>query len=174
MRASHRRFLIFAALGLTVIAAIYAPEPQEGDVVAAAPARASNSRVAPRLNTDAKEGESILAIRPRDFELLERPVFVSRSWVEIGAVKPQPTVPEVVQYTPPPEPVASPNFVVLGKMEEQGIKAVFLQAADSTIVAREGQRVDQNFKVASIDDDGVKLVHLRSEQEFVLGPGVSP
>jgi hypothetical protein len=167
-----RTVLLGAALLATVLAAYRAPPPQ-AEVVS--PVTRQAVRTASETGVGVhKQGVGIaevLRIRPRDGEADNlSSAFAAPSWVD----RPAPPAPAVIAsaYVPPP-PTAPPlPFKVLGMYLDDGRQAVFLQFNDQNLVVREGDTIVNLYKVESLDDKVLKLVHLPTNQQQTINVGL--
>nr|WP_281720635.1 hypothetical protein [Nitrosomonas nitrosa] len=62
---------------------------------------------------------------------------------------------------PPPAPVAPPlQFKYVGKVIEGNRTSVFLSIAENNYVAKEGERIDANYRLDRIRDDVIEFTYL--------------
>jgi hypothetical protein len=103
------------------------------------------------------------APQPQMFTLPERsglgaaqsPLFESQSW------QPPPPPAAKVKPGPPPAPTAPPlPFTFAGKLIQDGRLSVLLARGDSIVAARQGDTLDDTYRVESITDMEVTLVYL--------------
>ncbi|MGE0331381.1 MAG: hypothetical protein AB7P37_11870 [Ramlibacter sp.] len=167
MKARH--WLLGLALAATAAAALWLPSPPPADVVQAAPRRAppAPGGVAPQA---VQASARVLPLRPRTLaEEGGDSAFAARQWSPTAApAQPRRTVTEVVAApAPPPQAPAAP-FKVIGRYEEAGQLAVFLEHQQATLVARAGDSLTADWKVQSIDAGRLVLLYLPLSQKQVL------
>lgn len=148
--------LVWAALiGGVAAAAAWAPPPDEEeavvpDVAATQPAASGNAPNAHgRLIAELPARE---AIGQRRGEL-----FTVQSWVPPAkaarAVKAVPAAPP--ERTAPPMP-----YRVAGRVVHDGIAHVVLAKGDRVLTVRQGDTLDDGYRVQSISPEGVSLIYL--------------
>jgi len=150
----QRRWILGAALLLTVAAAasIDNPDEQDGEVV-----QADTSKV----RTPQRQAERMESVEPAMdvlVEQLQRPampqrvkdVFEAKSW-----------------YVPPPAPKIKPApsapplpFVFIGKMKEGDRATVFLEKQNRIYLVHEGDAIDGNYRVDTIKAPLMTLTYL--------------
>lgn len=163
-----RHLLLGAGLAATAAAALWLPPAQAPDVVQAAPrqVRANEGAGTQRPGHNAH----VQALRPRAAPA-EGPdsAFDVRQW---HAPPPPPvaqrTVTQVVAVAPAPVQAPAAPFKVIGRYEEAGRLAVFLEHQQATLVARAGDQLTPDWKVQSIDAGRLVLQYLPLSQTQVL------
>lgn len=185
---NRRRLVLGAALLATALAAYWAPRP-DGDVVAPTmrdkPAAVAQDPAAPAAPSvpaaaNAQPGRSgevpgaVLRIRPRDQadDDSAGSAFPAAAWVDrpaLPSAKPMPALPVL---SVPPAPTAPPlPFRMLGRYLEDGKPAVFLQLNDQNLVVRVGDTIAEQYKVESLDDTTLTVLHLPTNQRQTLNVG---
>ena len=182
------------ALVATLLAAWFAPGPQEDSVAltaraariqptthqqgisaaAMSPTNSSVTAVAPKSGEKSVTNVQVLRIRDRSYpENEEMSVFGKAAWERpSAAVKVQST------DSPPPLP-ATPTapalpFRVMGRYEDGGKSIVFLLQADQSWVVREGDTFAESYKVERIASNAIHLRYLPLNEVQVLEMGVAP
>ena len=96
--------------------------------------------------------EMILALRPRRTGSLAPDTFPVRNW---NPPPPPPPPPSLVPAIPVPPPFA---YTVLGKQFVDGRWEVFLGLRERTLVVKEGDTIDSQFRVERIAPPAMTLV----------------
>ncbi len=164
-----RHLLLGVGLAATAAAALWLPPAQAPDVVQAAPRQVRASEGA---GTQPRPGQNahVLALRPRAASGEgSDSAFDVRQW---HAPPPPPaaqrTVTQVVAVAPAPAQAPAAPFKVIGRYEEAGRLAVFLEHQQATLVARAGDQLTPDWKVQSIDAGRLVLQYLPLSQTQVL------
>ena len=148
-----KRILGWAVLiGGAVAAAVWAPLPQDDAVVAVQ----GGNTAAPASETPTDKG--FLAQLPAREAMGRRrgELFPSQSW----APPPKPAA-AVVEAAPPPAPVPPPMpYRVAGRVVHDGVAQVVLAKGDRVLTVREGDTLDDGYRVEAIGPKGVTLVYL--------------
>jgi hypothetical protein len=151
MTAVQRRYLIGLALAATVLAAVFAPEQAPPEM--AAPAARVTSRAPQPRAVNAADPHVKLRYRTD-----AAPLFTATSWQPVR-VATQPVRDTVAAAPAAPQPPPVP-FRVLGKFVENGVAGVFVQLNDRTLVARAGDKLTEEYEVASISDQTMTVRYL--------------
>jgi hypothetical protein len=77
-------------------------------------------------------------------------MFATRSWTPKPAVAQKPEAPK-----PPPNP-----YRFAGTVQHDGARKVFLLLGDRVFEAKEGETLEQGFRVQSVTEDAVTLVYV--------------
>ncbi|SRR5712692_7626732 len=146
-----RRLWIFAAGAAIAALAWFAPPPGSEEISAPAKGVAGASRSAATL----RETSSLAALPDRAaIGELRGEIFGSKSW----------TSPVSVALAPaaaPASPEAPPNpYKVAGTLIQDGPKRVYLVKGDRVYEARQGDDLDDGYRVDSIASDYVVLVYV--------------
>ncbi|NKI95397.1 secretion system X translation initiation factor [Rhizobacter sp. SG703] len=183
MKPVLTRSLLGLGLGSTLLAAWFAPAPASGGVelaertrtaAARAPAAAASSPAPVRAA--ASRNAEVLRIRPREGAGAPGEtdtIFGATRWTPPPA--PVVAAPVAVTPPPPPPPPQAPPlpFRVLGRYDDAGELAVFLQYNDQNLVVRVGDTVAQNYKVESLQGGTLTLVYTPLNQKQTLDVGGS-
>jgi hypothetical protein len=174
MRLSHRqRWIVLGGLLTATLAVAGWVSEDDAEFVAPAarPARDEQRRVAAQrepvqVNVDRLKGRSLGAPErdPFDVPAPRRP-------------KPKPAAPAPVVVAPPPSAPAPPPsapplpFVYMGKLENADGTTVFLIQGDRNLVVKQGEVIDQTYRVDSVTSTEIMLVYLPLGQRQVLALG---
>lgn len=177
----QRRALLAVAMGLTVLAVIYAG-PARDVVQPKAPAVASRpAETATQPAASARTEAETATSRDLDMERAQRrlkppqrgPIqdaFVPRTWAV-----PQPAPTPVVQAPvsiAPSAPVPPPlPFEYLGQMSEDGKTMVFLNRGETPLVGRIGETLEGSYRIERIADNAVEFTYLPLNARQVLSIG---
>ena len=162
MRASIKFLILSAALAG---AGSLAYPPAETPRQSAAPV-AAQKPAAPRETPAATPGQSAAGpTLPERSGLGEAtsPLFSSQSW------EPPPPKVKPGPPAPPPKPVAPPlPYTFAGRMLQDGTVYVFLARGDSVITAKQGDVIDNTWRVDSITESQVTLEYIALKQKQSL------
>jgi hypothetical protein len=172
---TKRHALLGAALLATLAAAWFAPAgaPASGVVDAARPAAARTADASRTRRRGAPaQAVGVLAIRPRaqgdaddagDAALFAslQPAAASASAAPVAAA----AEPEAATSAPPLP------FKVLGRIDEPGRSAVFLQYNDQNLVVRVGDMIAGQYRVESLKGGILTLLYLPLNQTQTLDVG---
>ncbi len=162
---SRRRWLILGGLLVATMAAAW-KEMEGGDEVPARAARAPVESSAPRQPAR-QPGVRLEKLAPRNPGELVRDPFADGPAREVespvSAARPRqrdarPRTPEA-----PPQP-----FVFAGRLESDGATAIFLTDGDRNLVVREGDTIDDTYRVERIAEDAITFVYLPLNQRQVV------
>lgn len=158
MSPRHRtRNRIFAwvvvAGGAAAAAAAWLPDAPPGEVV---------QPVRPEARNESRPDQGRFAALPEREGIGRQKgeLFGSRDWAPPRAPKkPAPSKPEAAAPPPPPAPPPMP-YRVAGQVVHDGTAQVVLAKGDRVITVREGQQLEDGYRVESIRGDGVTLVYI--------------
>ena len=173
-----RKIVLAAAAMATLLAVYFAPD-DEGGVVS--PAAAATRERAPRPTASAVAAASLaqpagidLQIQPRNDDTDLGNVFAKQSW--------QPEAPKKVMLAQAPQEAekavakaasgAPPlPFQFLGRFVDEGKAAYFLQADGRNLVARVGEKIDDNYSLDGASGDALTFIYLplNQKQSLVVG-----
>jgi hypothetical protein len=170
MKPRMRRFWIFAAGAAVVALAWFAPPGSED---AGAPAKGTAG--ASRSSTGPREASRLAALPERAAIGKQRgELFGSRSWAPPVSAAPA-SAPVQAAPEAPPNP-----YKVAGTLIQAGAKRVYLVKGDRVYEARQGDELDEGYRVESIAADHVVLVYvpLGKKEELAiattLGVDIAP
>jgi hypothetical protein len=175
---TKRHVLLGAALLATLAAAWFAPtgDPAAGVVDATRPA-AARTAAAPRMRQRGAvpvQAVGVLAIRPRTQsaadDASDAALFASLQ----PAVSPAPaSAPAVAAAEPMAAASSAPPlpFKLLGRIDEPGRSAVFLQYNDQNLVVRVGETIADQYRVESLKGSTLTLLYLPLNQTQTLDVG---
>jgi hypothetical protein len=171
MPVNRRKILAWAAFGTAALcaAAWISLAPQ------AAPSPERSARVASHRSAPAESRFSLPAREPVGSPgegLFKTPPDEPPRRAGVVRAKPEPQAPAVQQ---PPAPPPMP-YRVAGKVIRGGVLRVLLARGDELITAREGETVEQRYRVESISAEKVTLVYLPLElkQELPVVSALAP
>ena len=155
MSPGQRRGVIVVALAATVIAAAFAPAPEEE--IAAATHRVPSGTAGLRASAEPATARAILEDRALRDDT--PPVFERRSWSRPPTT---PTAAQKVAVAVPLETVGPPTppFRVLGRFVEDGVPGLFVQTNETMLVVRAGDSIGENYRLESIADQSVIVLYL--------------
>lgn len=165
-----RRNLIFLLLGLTILAAVFVPDeptqqpnPLITDIEKSHADRAMPaSTVTPANLAGSLQPNKRLALQaePKDIFLIKKPALEAAEKLRQA------------QRVAPPAPTAPPlPFVYMGKILNDGNRAVFLTRNDKPYIARAGDVLDGTYRVDAIQPPTLELTYLPLSQKQTLDIG---
>jgi len=162
-----------------VVAATAPPSAGQGGLSAPAPRPpTSTPGAAPTSPVRAGGTASVLALAPVPARLTEQMLEAAdRDPFSI----PQPPAPPPPPPLPPPPPPPPPqvpalNYRYLGQfLDPQGVRKVYLARPDKDLLVEAGTRLDEGYRVDTITDDEIRLVHEPLQQRAVIRiPAAAP
>jgi hypothetical protein len=159
--------VIGAALAATLLACYFAPA-DEGDIIAPANARAQPAQQMPVAQT-----APALDIHPRlDDEDLGN-AFAGHSWQGAAPGQAEGPAPARTMQRAAATGNAMPALPIrfLGRFVDDGQAAYFLQVADRNVVARVGDKIDDNYTFDSATGDTLTFTYLPLHQQQTLAAG---
>jgi hypothetical protein len=170
MSPAMRRNLIFLLLGLTILAAIFVPDesneqrrPLVNDIEKSHADRAAPASPVALANlAGSLQPNKRLALQaePKDIFLIKKPLSELAEKVRQA------------QRIAPPAPTAPPlPFVYMGKILNDGNRAVFLTRNDKPYIARAGDVLDGTYRVDAIQPPTLELTYLPLSQKQTLDIG---
>ena len=176
----QRRMLLAAAVGLAVLAAIYAGPAQD---VVQPQADERTPAVAPAAApSEAREASAPARVRDLDIEQAERRLnrsasretiknaFAPHTWaVRRAAPAPEPQAPPPVVNVAPTAPPLPYQY--LGQLSEQGRTLVFLSRDEAPLVARVGEVLEGSYRIERIAETAVEFTYLPLKTRQVLSIG---
>ena len=175
MSQTLQRSLLGLVLLLTVVAAVFAPQPKQAAVVGALPAVGPRERVAVEAHADplAQDPAEVLGIRSRAEMGQPRPAFKPVSWAKPRQPVEPEVKPEIAAVVAAPEQAPALPFRVLGRYFENGETAVFLQHNERNLVVRVGDVLDGKYEIKSIGEGRMELVYLPLGTQQILDVGAA-
>jgi hypothetical protein len=173
-----RKIVLGAAAAATMLAAWFAPD-QEGGVVGPA---AATTREAPATASAPEPAAPVaepvtaeLQIHPRVADEDLGNVFAKQSWAPASAaplkVMAQPVAAVDTQRPAGPAGVPPLPFQFVGRFTDEGKTAYFLQIDGRNVVARIGEKIDDNYQLDSVSGDTMHFTYLplNQKQSLVVG-----
>ncbi|MCW5321110.1 hypothetical protein D8B23_14725 [Verminephrobacter aporrectodeae subsp. tuberculatae] len=189
MTRNAKRAALFAVLVATLVAAWFAPAGGEQDALLAprVTAGAANRGAAPTESRDASRSRPAGRLASQSTEVLrildrgsaeqddglKARLFDPAQWATApAALEPaaQPVRAEASSVAPQVPPLP---FQVLGRYEEDGRAAVFLQYMDKSLVVRVGDTIAEHYKVEGLSESTLTLRYLPLDQVQHLALGAS-
>jgi hypothetical protein len=160
MDAKTQKRLLFGVAVLTVIAAVFAPSPEE-------PVEPSHEKQHLVVNERSSNGASKTAQVGNLFPV-ERKEMTEEPSDLFFVDKPPPPPAEK-----PPKPVAPPlPYVYMGKMVDETGLTVFVTRNNKPYVVHSGDILDAQYRVESIKPPLMELTYLPLKEKQVLNIGV--
>jgi len=174
----RRKTIIGIALVATLVAVVLVEDEEEmtmdtvQPVTSAKPVQSSSTRTPiPQARNDFLDVDQL---GQRKFDPLAGELFASMSW----APKPPPITPQqqaAIQQqrertkAPPPAPTPPPlQFKYIGKAIEGNQTWVFLTQANENYIAKIGEKIDDQYRLDTINDESVTLTYLPLNAKQVL------
>ena len=166
-----RKTIIGIVLAATLIAVVMVEDEEEMiiDPVQPVESKKTTRSSSGRLNTQEVRNDSldIEKLGQRKFDPRAGELFASTSWVP----KRPPITPQQqaimeqqraqVKQAPPPAPTPPPlQFKYIGKAIEGNKTWVFLAQNDENFIARIGEKIDEQYRLDTINDESVTLTYL--------------
>jgi hypothetical protein len=154
-----RLSVLVAALVATVVASVY-PTDQDSTDVAVTASRDANTASSFSINAPRE-----VQVAPKGDEV--RDPFASRKWVAPPAPPPVASPAPARIDIPVPQPALPPPIPVMpyrysGRLADGADVVLYLSRADQIFAVREGDLIEGQYKVMSIEDRRVRLQHLAS------------
>lgn len=167
-----RAAVLAVALVGTAWLAVHAPALEDDaqpavDAVDRAPRSAQERRPADARGSEAAEkAAEILELRPRTMTAETRALFASISW----APPARPAAPP-----PPPPPPTAPAlpFSFVGKRHDGTAWEVFVNRGEQTIILREAQVIDGQYRIDSIKPPLMTVTYLPLDEKQSLAIGAA-
>ncbi len=165
----RRKLLLGSALIATLIAVVLVEEDEENTIDTVQPVQPARS---PGDRIKAQEGQSesldVSKLGQRKFNPSAGELFVSTTWapkqppisLEEQATKAEQMAKEKAS-APPPAPTAPPlQFKYAGKAIADNETWVFLSQSGENHIAKVGTKIDDKYRLDSINDDAITLTYL--------------
>ena len=147
-----RKIALFAALGVTLVAAFIGggPEQEISEPAKNSVKRSTSARKAPTPETYVALNSEQLKRDASEWDVVD--IFATRTWY----VAPPPPPP-----AKPPPPSAPPlPFSYIGKLEEAGATTVFLTRQGTNYSVKQGDQIDGTYRIDQISPQAVVLTYL--------------
>ena len=166
-----RKTIIGVALVVTLIAVVMVEDEEELSIDPVQPVESKKTTRSSsgRVNTQAVRNDylEVEKLGQRKFDPQAGELFASTSW----APKRAPITPQQqaimeqqraqARKAPPPAPTPPPlQFKYIGKAIEGNKTWVFLTQNDENFIARIGEKVDEQYRLDTINDESVTLTYL--------------
>ncbi len=160
-----RKLIVGGALVATLIAAVLVEEEETviDTVDTIQPVKPSGDRVKSQENNVAQLDVSKLG--QRKFSSLAGELFVPTTWAPkqppVNLQEQAAIAAQVAKSTPPPAPTAPPlQFKYAGKAIADNETWVFLSQAGENLIAKLGGKINDKYRLDSINDDAITMTYL--------------
>ena len=174
MKPNRRQLLIYGGLLATVLAAVFAPSPEDSEPQSAATVPPASGNAVEPATTAPPTATVATALRPHPRTALQDPprdlFHIERPPQPVAAA----AAPQVTTPAPPPRPVAPPlPYTYMGRIREQGQLSVFLTRNGKPYIARPGAVLDGQYRVDAIDPPLLEFTYLPLAQKQTLNIGIT-
>ena len=175
---NRRQHILGVLLFATVVAAVFAPDPQGTAVVAPKERKTAAVQTAtPAVREIGRQQSTadidVLKIRGREGEEDMKSIFTRPHW--LAAPEPERVVAPVIEAPPPVQEQAPPlPFRVMGRYIEDGQEIIFLQYNDQALLARVGEQLLDQYRIESLAGGVMTIVYLPLNERQVLQVGEAP
>ncbi|MET3133423.1 hypothetical protein AAKU55_003713 [Oxalobacteraceae bacterium GrIS 1.11] len=169
-----KKIILGGAAIATLLAVYFAPDDDASVVGPAAATTRERVTPAPAATLAAAALPAELQIHPRNEDEDLGNVFAKQSWA--------PEAPKKMMAAPAPEAPAQATakaaggapplpFQFMGHFIDEGKSAYFLQADGRNLVARVGEKIDDNYTLDSVSGDALTFTYLplKQKQSLVVG-----
>lgn len=160
-----RKLIVGGALVATLIAAVLVEEEETviDTVDTVQPVKPSGDRVKNQENS--AEQLDVSKLGQRKFNSLAGELFVSTTWApkqpQINLQEQAAIAAQVAKSTPPPAPTAPPlQFKYAGKAIADNETWVFLSQAGENLIAKLGGKINDKYRLDSINEDAITMTYL--------------
>lgn len=160
-----RKLIVGGALIATLIAAVLVEEEETliDTVDTIQPVKPSGDRVKNQENN--AEQLDVSKLGQRKFNALAGELFVSTTWApkqpQVNLQEQAAIAAQVVKSTPPPAPIAPPlQFKYTGKAIADNETWVFLSESGENLIAKIGGKINDKYRLDSINDDAITMTYL--------------
>lgn len=160
-----RKLIVGGALIATLIAAVLVEEEETliDTVDTIQPVKPSGDRVKNQENN--AEQLDVSKLGQRKFNALAGELFVSTTWApkqpQVNLQEQAAIAAQVAKSTPPPAPTAPPlQFKYTGKAIADNETWVFLSESGENLIAKIGGKINDKYRLDSINDDAVTMTYL--------------
>jgi hypothetical protein len=160
-----RKLIVGGALIATLIAAVLVEEEETliDTVDTIQPVKPSGDRVKNQENN--AEQLDVSKLGQRKFNALAGELFVSTTWApkqpQVNLQEQAAIAAQVAKSTPPPTPTAPPlQFKYTGKAIADNETWVFLSQSGENLIAKIGGKINDKYRLDSINDDSITMTYL--------------
>ncbi len=160
-----RKLIVGGALIATLIAAVLVEEEETliDTVDTIQPVKPSGDRVKNQENN--AEQLDVSKLGQRKFNALAGELFVSTTWApkqpQVNLQEQAAIAAQVAKSTPPPAPIAPPlQFKYTGKAIADNETWVFLSESGENLIAKIGGKINDKYRLDSINDDAITMTYL--------------
>ena len=160
-----RKLIVGGALIATLIAAVLVEEEETliDTVDTIQPVKPSGDRVKNQENN--AEQLDVSKLGQRKFNALAGELFVSTTWApkqpQVNLQEQAAIAAQVAKSTPPPAPTAPPlQFKYTGKAIADNETWVFLSESGENLIAKIGGKINDKYRLDSINDDAITMTYL--------------
>jgi len=160
-----RKLIVGGALIATLIAAVLVEEDETliDTVDTIQPVKPSGDRVKNQENN--AEQLDVSKLGQRKFNALAGELFVSTTWApkqpQVNLQEQAAIAAQVAKSTPPPAPTAPPlQFKYAGKAIADNETWVFLSESGENLIAKIGGKINDKYRLDSINDDAITMTYL--------------
>ena len=160
-----RKLIVGGALIATLIAAVLVEEDETliDTVDTIQPVKPSGDRVKNQENN--AEQLDVSKLGQRKFNALAGELFVSTTWApkqpQVNLQEQAAIAAQVAKSTPPPAPTAPPlQFKYAGKAIADNETWVFLSQSGENLIAKIGGKINDKYRLDSINDDAITMTYL--------------
>ena len=160
-----RKLIVGGALIATLIAAVLVEEDETliDTVDTIQPVKPSGDRVKNQENN--AEQLDVSKLGQRKFNALAGELFVSTTWApkqpQVNLQEQAAIAAQVAKSTPPPAPTAPPlQFKYTGKAIADNETWVFLSESGENLIAKIGGKINDKYRLDSINDDAITMTYL--------------
>lgn len=160
-----RKLIVGGALIATLIAAVLVEEEETviDTVDTLQPVKPSGDRVKNQENN--AEQLDVSKLGQRKFNALAGELFVSTTWApkqpQVNLQEQAAIAAQVAKSAPPPAPTAPPlQFKYAGKAIADNETWVFLSESGENLIAKIGGKINDKYRLDSINDDAITMTYL--------------
>ncbi len=169
MKISARSRILAVLLAATLVAVVFAP-PAQDDATLSAPVTGKRRAGAPGASAQPVMMDTRGLLANRQYRTDVAPIFPATVRAA-PRVAPRRAEPAPVEAAPQAPPVP---FRVLGRFVENGVAGMFVQLNERTIVARNGDVINELYKVESISDQTMTVLYLPLNVSQTVNTGGTP
>jgi hypothetical protein len=164
-----RKLLLGGALLATLIAVVMVEEDGEENVTIDTVEPIQTAKPTPQRTAKARESNTesldIRKLGQRKFNAEAGELFVSTTWApkqpKISLQEQAEKAAQIAKNTPPPAPTAPPlQFKYTGKAVSDNQTWVFLSQSGENLIAKIGTKINDKYRLDSINDDSITMTYL--------------